>query len=227
MAYTPTVWANETPGSSPILYTIKDAAGNVVHDNVQIEIKTAVTAGTPVNAANMNKIEAGIVAAEAAAAQAASDAEAAADAATAAAAAASADAAAAALAAEHVIGIAQRTSEIYTTSTAFVDVTSMMVSINAPGPGKILVIASGTMRAAGAGHEAHVRATIDGDGDPSSSFVSAYDSGDVGWRPFGYTWLQTGITAGAKTVSLQYRTTNSAARAYIAKATLIAIWFSD
>ena len=60
MPYTRTDWSNEAPDSTPILYDIKDAAGAAVHSDVQIEIKTTVTPGTPVNAANLNNLEQGV-----------------------------------------------------------------------------------------------------------------------------------------------------------------------
>ncbi len=60
MPYIPTAWENETPASSPLKFTLKDADGNIIHDDVVIELKTSVTPGTPLNSTNMNKIESGI-----------------------------------------------------------------------------------------------------------------------------------------------------------------------
>ncbi|HZW02868.1 MAG TPA: hypothetical protein VFF68_03005 [Anaerolineaceae bacterium] len=71
MSYTPTNWENEVPQQTPVLYTIKLADGTIIEDDVVIELKTPVTAGTPVNAANLNKIEQGLATADAVAAAAA------------------------------------------------------------------------------------------------------------------------------------------------------------
>lgn len=61
MAYTPTTWSDEVPDTTPVKYTIRDTNGNILYDNVRIDLKTGVTAGTAVNAANLNHIEQGIV----------------------------------------------------------------------------------------------------------------------------------------------------------------------
>lgn len=62
MAYSPTTWTDEVPQSSPVKYTIRDTNGNILYDNVQIDVKTTITTpGTSVNAANLNHIEQGIV----------------------------------------------------------------------------------------------------------------------------------------------------------------------
>lgn len=60
MAYVPVTWSNETPGASPLRFTLKDADGVVLYDDVTIDLKTSVTAGTPLNSTNMNHIEQGI-----------------------------------------------------------------------------------------------------------------------------------------------------------------------
>jgi hypothetical protein len=57
--YTPTVWEDEIPGETPVKYVI---TGD--NDDCTIELKTAPTAGTPVNASNLNHIENGLVAIE-------------------------------------------------------------------------------------------------------------------------------------------------------------------
>ena len=76
MAYVPVVFTDEVPQSTPVKYRIKDSLGNVIEDNITIEVVTQVTAGTPLNATNLNHMEAGIGAAQNAAdaAQAAADA---------------------------------------------------------------------------------------------------------------------------------------------------------
>lgn len=61
MTYSPTTWSDEVPNTSPVKYTIRNSSGVIIYDDVRIDIKTTVTAGTPVNAANLNKIEQGIV----------------------------------------------------------------------------------------------------------------------------------------------------------------------
>lgn len=61
MTYTPTTWSDEVPQTTPVKYTIRTSAGAIIYDDVQIDIKTTVTPGTSVNAANLNKIEQGIV----------------------------------------------------------------------------------------------------------------------------------------------------------------------
>ncbi len=91
MPYTKTTWVDEVPATTPIKYSVTDDVGGVIASSATIAIVTSVTAGTPINATNLNKHEDAIydavVAAEAAAVDAA--------AATADAAAATADAAAA------------------------------------------------------------------------------------------------------------------------------------
>jgi hypothetical protein len=53
--YTPTEWEDEVPGEDPVTYDIAGlTAGKTIVPHV------AVTPGTPVNATNMNHIEAGI-----------------------------------------------------------------------------------------------------------------------------------------------------------------------
>jgi hypothetical protein len=65
MTYTPTVWANETPASSPVKFKITDDVGGVLANSAKIELVTSVTPGTPVNATNLNKLEAGVQTAQA------------------------------------------------------------------------------------------------------------------------------------------------------------------
>ena len=60
MTYTKTVWEDEVPASSPVKYRVKDSEGNILYDNVTIEVVTEIVAGTQLNAANLNKIEEGI-----------------------------------------------------------------------------------------------------------------------------------------------------------------------
>jgi hypothetical protein len=60
MPYIPTVWADEIPASSPIKYKITDDSLGVVANSAKIEILTSVTTGTPINATNLNKMEAAI-----------------------------------------------------------------------------------------------------------------------------------------------------------------------
>jgi len=53
--YTPVEWEDEVPGETPIKYVITGA-----NSDCTIALKTAPTAGTPVNATNLNHIEQGI-----------------------------------------------------------------------------------------------------------------------------------------------------------------------
>lgn len=78
MIYTPTVWTDEVPETTPVRYLIKDSVGGVVEDDATIEVVTNVTAGTPLNAVNLNHMEEGIEDAHIAAAAAQSTADAAA-----------------------------------------------------------------------------------------------------------------------------------------------------
>jgi hypothetical protein len=57
MTYTPTVWVDEVPGSSPIKYSITGDIEGVISASAQIAIVTGVTPGTPLTATNLNKIE--------------------------------------------------------------------------------------------------------------------------------------------------------------------------
>jgi len=63
MAYTPTTWIDEVLSGAE-RFDIKDNVGNAIYENVQISLKTVVTTqGTSIDAAHLNNIEAGIVAA--------------------------------------------------------------------------------------------------------------------------------------------------------------------
>lgn len=66
-AYTPTTWVDEIPASSPVKYKITDDTGGVIANSAKIETVTEITAGTAVNAANLNKLESGVAAAQTAA----------------------------------------------------------------------------------------------------------------------------------------------------------------
>jgi microcystin-dependent protein len=61
MPYTPTTWTNEVPATTPIKYRIVGDVEGELSASATIEIVTDVTAGTPVNAANLNKLEQGLV----------------------------------------------------------------------------------------------------------------------------------------------------------------------
>lgn len=58
--YTKTEWQDETPTSTPIKYKISQTTDGDVAPNAEIAIVTPVTAGTPVNATNLNHMEVGI-----------------------------------------------------------------------------------------------------------------------------------------------------------------------
>lgn len=75
MAYTKTVWANEVPASSPVKYEIIDDVEGEIAGSATIELVTSVTAGTPVNATNLNHLEDGLEAAAAIADSAQADAD--------------------------------------------------------------------------------------------------------------------------------------------------------
>lgn len=60
MPYTKTDWTDETPDSTPIKYKLTDDTEGVIAESAKIEIVTGITTGTPLNAANLNKIEEGI-----------------------------------------------------------------------------------------------------------------------------------------------------------------------
>ena len=65
MPYTKTIWADEVPASTPIKYKVTDDSLGVVASSAKLELVTGVTAGTPLTALNMNKIETGIETAQA------------------------------------------------------------------------------------------------------------------------------------------------------------------
>ncbi len=67
MAYTKTVWTDELPAATPIKYKMTDDTDGVVAGSAIIEVLTSVTAGTPVNAANLNHLETGVYNAQVAA----------------------------------------------------------------------------------------------------------------------------------------------------------------
>jgi hypothetical protein len=58
--YVQTAWVNETPESIPLRYRITDYTDTVIAEGAVIELLTAVTSGTPVNALNLNHMETGI-----------------------------------------------------------------------------------------------------------------------------------------------------------------------
>ena len=60
MPYTPTVWTDEVPASTPVKYKITDDSDGIIANSAKIELVTSVTAGTALNAANFNKLEAAV-----------------------------------------------------------------------------------------------------------------------------------------------------------------------
>lgn len=60
MSYTPTTWANEAPSETPVKYQIVDDVSGEIAGSATIDLVTSVTAGTPLNSTNLNKIEQGI-----------------------------------------------------------------------------------------------------------------------------------------------------------------------
>lgn len=60
VVYNPITWNDEIPQTTPVKYRIKDSGGNIVYDNATVEVITPVTAGTPLNATNLNHIETGV-----------------------------------------------------------------------------------------------------------------------------------------------------------------------
>lgn len=62
ISYTPTSWVDEVPASTPVLYNILDSGGSPIEESVQIELETATTPGTAVNAAHLNNMETAIAA---------------------------------------------------------------------------------------------------------------------------------------------------------------------
>lgn len=63
MSYTPTEWVDEIPASTPVKYIITDDTDGVIAESATIETVTSITAGTALNAANLNKLEEGLEAA--------------------------------------------------------------------------------------------------------------------------------------------------------------------
>jgi len=58
--YTPTVWEDEVPASTPVKYSITDDTNGVLAASAEIAPVTTITPGTPLNATNLNKIENGV-----------------------------------------------------------------------------------------------------------------------------------------------------------------------
>lgn len=65
MPYTPTAWTDEQPSATPIKYKITDDINGIIAPSAIVELLTGVTAGTALSAANMNKLEQGVVTAQA------------------------------------------------------------------------------------------------------------------------------------------------------------------
>jgi hypothetical protein len=57
MPYTKTIWTDEIPASTPVKYKMTDDVLGEVAGSAKIEVVTSVTAGTQLNAANLNKVE--------------------------------------------------------------------------------------------------------------------------------------------------------------------------
>lgn len=62
--YVPKSWADEVPNTTPLRFKITLSNGTVLAADATIELVTAITAGTPVNASNLNHMEQGIKAAQ-------------------------------------------------------------------------------------------------------------------------------------------------------------------
>jgi hypothetical protein len=61
MPYTPTLWVDEVPASTPVKYVITDDVDGEIAGSATIAPVTTIdTTGTPVNAANLNKLEEGL-----------------------------------------------------------------------------------------------------------------------------------------------------------------------
>jgi hypothetical protein len=75
-AYVKTVWTDEVPDSTPVKYEVVDDVAGEVAGSATITPVTGITAGTPLNATNLNHLETGVynAAVDAAAAQASADA---------------------------------------------------------------------------------------------------------------------------------------------------------
>lgn len=59
-AYTPTTWADEVPGETPVKYVITGDIEGEISASATIELAMAPTPGTPLNATEMNNIDVGI-----------------------------------------------------------------------------------------------------------------------------------------------------------------------
>lgn len=60
MPYTPTVWTDEVPATTPVKYKITDDTSGILANSAKIEVVTSITPGTSVCAANLNKLEEGV-----------------------------------------------------------------------------------------------------------------------------------------------------------------------
>lgn len=60
MPYIPTVWVDEVPDSTPVKYVITGDIEGEMSASATIETVTPITAGTPINATNLNKHETAI-----------------------------------------------------------------------------------------------------------------------------------------------------------------------
>ena len=58
--YTPTVWEDEVPTSTPVKYSITGDSEGAISASAAIAPVTSITPGTPLNATNLNKMETGI-----------------------------------------------------------------------------------------------------------------------------------------------------------------------
>ena len=59
-AYVKTVWADEVPDSTPVKYSITGDVEGEISASAEIAVVTPITAGTAINAANLNHLETGV-----------------------------------------------------------------------------------------------------------------------------------------------------------------------
>jgi hypothetical protein len=179
MPYTPTVWTDEVPATTPVKYKITDDTSGVLANSAKIEVVTSITPGTSVCAANLNKLEEGVEDAQAAAEAAQAD----------------IDALKFPLANKNASGISTDTS-----STDYSTVANSTVSLTLATTCHLIAMFSGVVTSS-AGDEEYIKMFVDGTEQPEMIIKLA--AGDV--LPVSIVGAKLNVSSGSRSVYLQFK----------------------
>lgn len=188
MTYSPTTWVDETPTTTPVLYNIKDNLGNIIQANVQLEVASAITPGTPLNATNLNHIENGVAALDS---QRIID-----------------EASLASVVANLKIILAARPPSGgepsgTVTSTSYIDVPYSTINLTLTQAANIIVFVFGRVVATANPETLYIQAVVDG----VTQHVRTYQATVIStYYPVSYMIFSDIVAAGSRVVKLQYKT---------------------